>query len=99
MDIKYISTKRVIIINTVIVLSSAIFAIFVHALLPTSVDIAQFDSIFVKYFGFPAVAIFYFILLFMQCAMAVRYIGVRADVPKLQIGIRAVSYTHLRAHE
>ena len=88
MDTKRISTKRVIIINTVIILFSAIFAIIVHALLPTSVDVAQFDSIFVKYFGFPAVAIFYFILLFMQCAMTVRYIGVRADVPKLQIGIR-----------
>ena len=88
MDIKYISTKRVIIINTVLILFSAIFAIIVHALLPTSVDVTKFDSIFVKCFGFPAVAIFYFILLFIQCAMVVRYIGVRADAPKLQIGIR-----------
>lgn len=85
---KCISTKRVIIINTVLILFSVIFAIIVHALLPTSVDVAKLDSIFVKCFGFPAIAIFYFILLFIQCAMVVRYIGVRADVPKLQIGVR-----------
>jgi len=88
MDTKCISTKRVIIINTVLILFSVIFAIIVHALLPTFVDVTQFDSIFVKWFGFPAVVTFYFILLFIQCAMVVRYIGVRADVPKLQVGIR-----------
>ena len=88
MDAKCISTKRVIIINTVLILFSAIFAIIVHAFLPASVDVAQFDSIFVKWFGFPAVAVFYFILLFTQCAMAVRYIGLRANETKLQIGIR-----------
>jgi len=88
MDEKCISTKRVFIINTVLILFSAIFTVIVHALLPASVDAARFNSIFVKWFGFPAVAIFYFILLFTQSAMAVRYIGVRADAPKLQIGIR-----------
>jgi hypothetical protein len=88
MDTKCISTKRVIIINTVFVIFSAVFAIIVHALLPTSVDVAQFDSIFVKWFGFPAVAVFYFILLFIQCAMVVSYIGLKADAPKAQIGIR-----------
>jgi hypothetical protein len=88
MDTRYISTKRVIILNIVIIILSAIFAIIVHALLPASVDTAQLDSILVKLFGFPAVAIFYFILLFTQCAMAVRYIGLRAAAPKFQIGIR-----------
>jgi len=58
MGTKCISTKRVIIINTVLILFSAIFAIIVHALLPTSVDIVQFDSIFIKCFGFPAIATF-----------------------------------------
>lgn len=88
MDAKRISTKRVIIINTVLILFSAIFAIIVHALLPAAVDVAQFDSILVKWFGFPSVAVFYFILLFTQCAMTVRYIGLRADATKLQTGIR-----------
>lgn len=88
MDTKYISTKRVIIINTVFIIFSAILTIIVHALLPASVDVVQFDSTFVNWFGFPAVAVFYFILLYTQCALAVRYIGLKADVPKLQIGIR-----------
>lgn len=85
---KCVSTKRVIIINTIFILFSVIFAIVVHALLPASVDVARFDSIFVKLFGFPAVAIFYFVILFTQCALAVTYIGVKTDTPKLQIGIR-----------
>ena len=88
MDTKCISTKRVIIIQTVLILFSALFAIIVHALLPATVDVVKFDSIFVKWFGFPAVAVFYFILLFTQCAMVVRYIGMRADATKLQTGIR-----------
>jgi hypothetical protein len=88
MDAKRISTKRVIIINTVLILFSAIFAIIVHALLPAAVDVSQFDSILVKWFGFPSVAVFYFLLLFTQCAVAVRYIGLRADAAKLQTGIR-----------
>ncbi len=88
MGTKCISVKRLIIMNTVFILFSAIFAILVHALLPASVDVAQFDSIFVKWVGFPAVAIFYFILLFTQCTLAVRYIGARANVPKSITGIR-----------
>jgi len=88
MDTKCISTKRLMIINTVFIIFFAIFAIIVHALLPTSVDVAQFDSIFVKWFGFPAVAVFYFILLFTQIAIVVRYIGLKTDALKLQTGIR-----------
>ena len=88
MDTKGISTKKVIILNTIFILFSVIIAIIVHALLPATVEVAQFDSILVRWFGFLAVVIFYFLLLFTQCALSVRYIGVRADVPKLQIGIR-----------
>lgn len=88
MDTKRISTKRIIILNTFFILFSVILAIIVHALLPSTVDVSQFDSIFVRWFGFPAVVISYFLLLFIQCAITVRYIGMRADVAKLQIGIR-----------
>ena len=88
MKSKNLSVKWLIIINSVLILLSSIFAIIVHALMPASVDITYFESILVKWFGFPAVATFYFIILFTQCALAVRFIGVRADVPKFQIGIR-----------
>ena len=88
MKSKFLSVKWLIIMNTVLILLSSIFAIIVHALMPASADITDFDSILVKWFGFPAVATFYFIILFTQCALAVRFIGARADVSKFQIGIR-----------
>lgn len=88
METKCIGVKRLIIMNAVFILLSAIFAILLHALLPASADIAQLNGIFVKRFGFPAVSTFYFLLLFTYCALAVIYIGVRADVSKSQIGIR-----------
>jgi len=87
METKYIGVKRLLIM-TALILLAAIIAIIFHAILPASADVAQFDSIFVKWFGFPAVSTFYFILLFTQCALAVRFIGVRADVPAYQIGVR-----------
>jgi len=88
MNSKCISIKRIIIINIITIIFSAIFAIIVHAMLPASVDVSQFDSILVKWFGFPFVASLYFVILFTQCAIAVRYIGVRTETTKLQIGIR-----------
>lgn len=88
METKYKGVKRLIIMNTVFILLSAIFAILLHALLPASADIAQLNGIFVKWFGFPAVSTFYFLLLFTHCALVVIYIGVRADASNSQIGIR-----------
>lgn len=88
MQIKSLNGKRLIIIHVVFILLSAIFAILLHALLPASADITQLDGILVKWFGFPAVSTFYFILLFTHCTLAVRYMGVRADVSGIQIGIR-----------
>lgn len=85
---KCISIKHVIVTYIIAILFSAIFAIIVHALLPASVDVEQFNSIFVEWFGFPVMATFYFVLLFTHCAIAVRYIGARAEISKLQIGIR-----------
>jgi hypothetical protein len=83
MEPKSLSVKRLIIINIVFILLSAAFAILLHALLPASADITQLDGILVKWFGFPAISTFYFILLFTQCALAVRYMGVRADLPRI----------------
>jgi hypothetical protein len=88
MDTKCIGTRKVIVINTVTIIVTAIFAIIVHALLPAEVDITKFDSILVKCFGFPAIATFYFIVLFTQCAIAVGYIGRRTNILKLKVGIR-----------
>lgn len=88
MDKKRINIWKVIVINAITIIISAILAIIVHALLPATVDVTQFDSIFVKWFGFTAVAIFYFIVLFTQCSISVGYIGRKTNMPKLQVGIR-----------
>jgi len=88
MDEAHVSSKKVFIISIIAILFSAAFAIFVHAILPASVDVVQFNSILVQWFGFPAVSTFYFILLFTHCAVSVRYIGLRTNASKLQTGIR-----------
>lgn len=88
MHSKGISMKRIIFINIFTIFFSAIFAIGVHAILPAPVELSLFDSLLVKLFGFPFVASFYFIMLFTQCAIAVRYIGVRTEASKFQTGIR-----------
>ncbi|MGL4107446.1 hypothetical protein [Clostridium sp. LP20] len=85
---KSISKNRAIIIQVILILLSVISAIVVHAILPAPVEVVQFDSIFVKAFGFPAVAVFYFLLIFSQCAIVVRYVGIRSNVTRLQIGFR-----------
>lgn len=88
MDKKCISIWKLIAINAITIIISTILAIIVHALMPATADVTKFDSIFVKWFGFTAVAVFYFIVLFTQCSISVGYIGRRANMPKLQVGIR-----------
>lgn len=88
MNTKCISTRKAIVINIVTVITCTMLAIIIHAILPAAVDATKFDSILVKWFGFPAIAIFYFIVLFTQCAIVVGYIGRRTNLSKLQVGIR-----------
>lgn len=42
--------------------------------MPAAVDVTEFDGPIVKMFGFPAFAVSYFLILYIQCAMAVRLI-------------------------
>ncbi|MDD3656583.1 MAG: hypothetical protein PHI72_07455 [Atribacterota bacterium] len=85
---KDLSSKRVIIISTLAILFSTFFAIIIHAMLPVSLDVKQFNSIWVKWFGFPVISTFYFLFLFTHCVIMVRYIGLRVMASQLQIGIR-----------
>ena len=48
MDEAHVSSKKVFIISIIAILFSAAFAIFVHAILPASVDVVQFNSILVQ---------------------------------------------------
>ena len=77
---------RVVIISLLAILCSAAIAIIVHAIVPAPVDMTQLDGALVKLFGFPVVAVSYFLILYTQCTFAVRYICNRTNVSNLKMG-------------
>ncbi len=81
-------TTSILITIVLTILGSAVFAIAVHAIMPASVDAARLNSSLVMLWGFPCVAASYFVVLYTQCTVAVRYIGNRTRVSNLQTGIR-----------
>lgn len=87
METVFNKKKGVMVSMLAIIIATAI-AIIVHAALPAGVDAERFDSVFVKLFGFPIVSVFYFVVLFIHCVVAMRYFGKGSGVPKLQIGLR-----------
>lgn len=82
------TTKSSIITSILTILGSAAFAVGVHAIMPASVDVGEMDSILVTRFGFPIVAVSYFLILYAQCTIAVRYVCSRTGVSNLHTGIR-----------
>lgn len=85
---KKISIKKIIIVNVIAVITAAILAIMSKMLLPSDVNAQDFDSIIVLTFGFPAIAVFYFLLIYSHCAFTMQYFGRTSDYSKLQIGLR-----------
>lgn len=81
-------TTKDIVKSVLAILLSAAFAIAVHAIMPAAVDEEQFDSVLVKLFGFSSVAVAYFLILFSQCTLTVRYICNRSQASNLQTGLR-----------
>ena len=82
------STLKMLFINFLVIIFSAAFAIFVHAVVPAPVAVGNLDGVLVKLFGFPAVASGYFILLYIQCVIAVTYICKNNRTSYMQSGIR-----------
>jgi len=70
------------------IIFASFFAILVHALMPTAVNIEDFDSILVKTFGFPIVATSYFVLLYIHCTLVTQHYGKRSDLSNKDIGLR-----------
>ncbi len=54
-----------------IVIVCVLLTIIAHAILPVKVDESRLDSVLVRKYGFPAVAIMYFIILYTQCALVI----------------------------
>uniref|UniRef100_UPI000564730E hypothetical protein n=1 Tax=Paenibacillus zanthoxyli TaxID=369399 RepID=UPI000564730E len=63
-------------------------AIFSKNLLPSAVNIKDFNSIFVKLLGFPVVASLYFILIYTHSASITQLFGKNAKLSNIQLGIR-----------
>lgn len=82
------STVSKIIASILTILGSVALVLVVHAIMPASADVGQLDSILVTKFGFPIVAASYFLILYTQCTVAVKYMGNRTEVSNLQTGIR-----------
>lgn len=79
---------KMLVIFILVIIFSAAFAIFVHAVVPAPVAVENLDGVLVKLIGFPAVATGYFILLYIQCAIAIRYICKNNRTSYMQSGIR-----------
>lgn len=80
----------------ILVLAAAMFAIMVHILMPGNVDIEKFDSILVKFLGFPVVASLYFILLYSHITFVIRNYGYNDRFSVVQTGFRfGISFAFL----
>jgi hypothetical protein len=75
-----------IVIAVAIVVCAAV-AIVVHAILPEKVDEALLDGALVLRFGFPLVAVAYFLILFAQCAATVTASWSTAQTSALRYGL------------
>ena len=75
-----------IVIAVTIVVCAAI-AIVVHAILPEKVDEALLDGALVLRFGFPVVAVAYFLILFAQCSATVTVSWPTAQTRGLRYGL------------
>jgi hypothetical protein len=76
-----------IVISATIVICTAI-AIIVHAVLPEKVDEALLDGALVLRFGFPLVAVAYFLVLFAQCSATVTASWPTARPRTLRYGLK-----------
>lgn len=83
-----ISKKNIFFVSLVSIIFSMIVAIIVHAMMPATVNVEEFDSLLVKLLGFPIVALLYFGLLYTHCVVMTRHIGKRSIISNIQIGIR-----------
>ncbi|MDO5559584.1 MAG: hypothetical protein Q4F95_08280 [Oscillospiraceae bacterium] len=85
------NNKKRNILSIVMVLAGTLTSIIIHNLLPSpGADISDttMDSIFVKAFGFPAVASFYFIFIFSYALFIIRYFGKNSTLSASGTGLR-----------
>lgn len=79
---------KAFLLNITAIMIMTAFAIIAHAILPAPVDDLNFDSVLVQVFGFPVVAVSYFILLFTHCALVLHFFGRYVNCSRLEVGFR-----------
>lgn len=80
-----------IILSILCITFSAVFAILVHALMPSpgaTLNVDSFDSVLVKQFGFPIVACMYFLLLYFDIFIVIYFFGKQSTMVSTELGLR-----------
>lgn len=85
---KEVSKIKRISISILLMLITSALAIVSKNLLPSDVNVKDFNSIFVKALGFPLVASLYFIMIYSHNAIVTQFFGKRTELSNIQIGIR-----------
>ena len=88
MDTKIISKKQIFITNILTILAASILALLSKAILPSAVNVEDFNSIFVKFLGIEVVGSFYFIIIYTHGAIVTQLFGKNAKLSNIQIGVR-----------
>lgn len=88
MDSKVISKKKIIITNITAILGASLFTIMSKAMIPSTLNIEDFNSIFVKILGFEVVASIYFIMIYTQGAIVIQIFGKNSKLSNIEIGVR-----------
>jgi len=85
---KILTGGKAVLLNIAVIVLMTAFAIIAHAILPAPVDDLDFDSALVQIFGFPFVAVSYFLVLFTHCALVLHFYGRHANCSRLEVGFR-----------
>ena len=88
MNLEQINKKSEIFISMLTILCSVFLTIVLHAILPASANVQLFNSTLVMFFGFPAIAVCYFLVLYAQCAVTVRYVCNKTKISNMFTGVR-----------
>jgi len=79
---------KAVLLNITVIIIMTVCAIIAHTILPAPVDDLDFDSVLVQLFGFPFVAVSYFMLLFSHCALVLHFYGRYVNFSRLEVGFR-----------
>ncbi|ACL76973.1 hypothetical protein [Ruminiclostridium cellulolyticum] len=88
MGSKTIRKKQIIITNILAIFVASTLAILSKVMLPSAVNVEDFNSIFVKVLGFQIVASLYFIMIYTHSAVVTQLFGKNAKLSNIQIGMR-----------